>query len=413
MNISQRALLAYHEASGAEPVAARTAAARLLEQHGLPAPRDEYWRNANLRALDAVRHFLTPAAAVAPAPPLPAPLPGFERIVCIDGRRSMSLSDTAALARLQPQLTLSSVEATPTDADQRFTHLNSLFGVDAAVLRVAGVAAIEILYVGSGADGSSYPRLEVELAPGAQLRLVERHLGSAGGGLICTQLRLQLQPGARLAHYRLQACAAATLWIDTLVARLSADAEYRVCQISAGAGTARSSSFVQLAGENARLSWNGLAAVDGEQVNDCLLRVEHAAPRTRAEQCFRGISGGRASIGCDTDVRVAAAARGSQVTQSLRGLIEGAGAAIHLRPRLTIHTDDIKAAHGATTGQLDEQLLFYLLSRGLEADSARALLKWAFLGDVLRTIDIPELRQQAESAAAGHLSGHLPFEAQS
>jgi len=410
MNTSQRALLAFQEAAGAEPAAAVAAAARLLKQQGLPAPRDEHWRNANLRALDGVRHFLTPAAAATPALPLPPPLPGFERIVCIDGRRCASLSDAAALARLQAQFTLSSADATTQDVDQRFAHLNSLFGVDAAVLRIEGVAAVEILYVGSGAAGSSYPRLELELAPKAQLRLVERHLGSAGGGLICTQLRLQLQAGAHLAHYRLQACTAGTLWIDTLAARLSAGAEYRVCQIGAGADTARSSSFVQLAGDGAALHWNGLAAVNGGQVDDCLLRVEHAAPHTRTEQRFRGIAGGRASIGCDTDVRVAASACGSKVSQSLRGLIDGAGAGVHLRPRLTIHTDNIQAAHGATTGQLDEQLLFYLLSRGLAPDNARALLKWAFLGDVLTAIDVPELRQQAERAAAGHLSGQLPFE---
>ena len=89
--------------------------------------------------------------------------------------------------------------------------------------------------------------------------------------------------------------------------------------------------------------------------------------------------------------------------QSLRGLLEGSGAEIDLRPRLEILTDDVRAAHGATTGRLDEDLLFYLLARGIDRDRARALLKWAFLGDVLRAIELPEVRRAAEHGAAGQL----------
>jgi Fe-S cluster assembly protein SufD len=84
-------------------------------------------------------------------------------------------------------------------------------------------------------------------------------------------------------------------------------------------------------------------------------------------------------------------------------LIEGARAEIDLRPRLEINTDDVRAQHGATTGQLDENLLFYLLARGIDPATARALLKWAFLGDVLRAIELPALRSAAERSAAGQL----------
>jgi Fe-S cluster assembly protein SufD len=92
------------------------------------------------------------------------------------------------------------------------------------------------------------------------------------------------------------------------------------------------------------------------------------------------------------------------VLQSLRGLIDGKGAEVNLRPRLTINTDDIQAAHGATTGRLDEDLLFYLLSRGLAAASARSLLKWAFLSETLGAVGPQALRRAAESAVAARLS---------
>jgi Fe-S cluster assembly protein SufD len=83
---------------------------------------------------------------------------------------------------------------------------------------------------------------------------------------------------------------------------------------------------------------------------------------------------------------------------------ESKGAHINLRPRLTIQTDDIQASHGATTGQLDENLLYYLLTRGIDAATARAMLKWAFLGDVFAAIADPALRRAAEQIAAAHLS---------
>jgi len=104
---------------------------------------------------------------------------------------------------------------------------------------------------------------------------------------------------------------------------------------------------------------------------------------------------------------VGGAGAGARVQQNLRGLIDGRGAEVDLRPRLEIRTDDIQASHGATTGQLDETLLFYLLSRGLDPATARTLLKWAFLGDVLGEITVPALRRVAEQAAAGQLADVL------
>ena len=129
----------------------------------------------------------------------------------------------------------------------------------------------------------------------------------------------------------------------------------------------------------------------------------HEAPGTKSDQLFRGIASDRAHIACSADVQVLPGAPGSRVLQSLRGLIDGKGAEVNLRPRLTINTDDIQAAHGATTGRLDEDLLFYLLSRGLEPVAARSLLKWAFLGEAFGAIEPPALRRAAQLAAAARL----------
>jgi Fe-S cluster assembly protein SufD len=214
---------------------------------------------------------------------------------------------------------------------------------------------------------------------------------------------VQLAAGAVLAHQRLLAAADDAVFIDTLAAQLAERARYEVNQVSVGAATARSSAQVRLQGRDASLQWHALSAANGRQVNDALLSVRHEAPGTSTAQLFRGIASDSARVACNGDMYVAATAPGTKVVQSLRGLIDGA-AEVDLRPRLTIHTDDIKASHGATTGRLDENLLFYLLSRGLGADEARSLLKWAFLGEVLKSIEPPPLRRAAEQATAARLS---------
>jgi Fe-S cluster assembly protein SufD len=110
-------------------------------------------------------------------------------------------------------------------------------------------------------------------------------------------------------------------------------------------------------------------------------------------------------------VEVTATARGTNCEQSLKGLLNNPGAEIDLRPQLEIHTDAVRASHGATTGALDQNMLFYLLSRGLDADTARGLLEWAFCEDAIKLIGQPLLRRQVELALADCLGNSVAHEA--
>jgi Fe-S cluster assembly protein SufD len=271
---------------------------------------------------------------------------------------------------------------------------------------VQGQAAVEVVYLTSErASGRAvYPRLCLELAADARLTLIERHLGDAREpALVSATVSAQLARGAQLMHYRLQQCGAHVLFDESLQAVLHEHASYQVRHVGIGGLAARTSARVRLAGRAAALGWQALAVGQGEQVHDSSLGVEHAAPDTRTEETFRGIADARSRVAFSGHIHIESGAPGAQARQSLRGLIEGAHAEIDLRPWLQIDVDEVSAQHGATTGRLDENLLFYLLSRGLDPRQARALLKWAFLGDVLRSIELPQLRTQAEQAAAGQL----------
>jgi Fe-S cluster assembly protein SufD len=379
----------------AVPHEARRRATAELSRLGWPSARDEQWRYANLRAFERVEQFRSPLATPSQALTLPDPLPGFERLVFVDGRR-----DLAGNGGGQSQ----THEVWP--AEQRLGLLCDMFASDLAALRIRGSAAIELLFVTSeAASGAAvYPRLQVQVEAGSELKLVERHLGAPGKAtLVGVNVNVSIDRGAQLWHYRLQQCGEHTLFSDTLAAQVAEDATYRVRQVAIGASSARTSAQVQLAGRGAAVNWQSIAVGRAEQVHDLSLKVEHRAPGTKTEEVFRGIAEQSARIAFSGHIHIAAAAAGSDARQSLRGLIEGARAEIDLRPRLEINTDDVRAQHGATTGQLDENLLFYLLARGIDPATARALLKWAFLGDVLRAIELPALRSAAERSAAGQL----------
>ena len=386
----------------ADTKAGRARAAARLGDLGWPSARDEQWRYTNLRALDRIGAFAPDAAAAPASPPgeLPPAVAGFERLIYQDGRL-ISGRHGSQTADSGPGL-----KAPEWLPEQRLGWLCDMFATDVARLRFVGDAAIEILFINSGraSSGAAYPQLQLRCEPGSQVRLIERHLGAgAPASLVAMNVTIELAREASLTHYRLQQYGRDTVFIDTLSAQIAERARYAVRSVAVGAGSARTSARVQLAGRGATLAWGGIAVGRGDQVHDISLKVEHEAPETVTEELFRGIADERSRVAFSGHIRIDARAPGAQTRQSLRGLIEGASAEIDLRPRLEILTDDVRAAHGATTGRLDEDLLFYLLARGIDRPTARSLLKWAFLSDALREIDVPALRAEAERLAAGQL----------
>jgi Fe-S cluster assembly protein SufD len=405
------ALERIHSALDALP-AARAAAAARLRTLGLPPRNHEDWRYANLAALEAVADFRGHAATAPPAAlttGLPEPLPGHARLLLVDGQLAAGTSLPKGLRAAPP----TPANAAADDAGAgllRFGLLASALAPAPLAFDYDGEGALELLLVATPGT-AGYASIELRLAPQAKLQLAERHAGSTGPrGLACHHLSLRLADGAQLRHQRLLALGGQGLQLDTLDAAVGASSLYQQRCMVAGAGTVRSSQSLRLAGRGAQLDWQGLAAGSGRDVRDIQLALRHEAPETVSSQLFRGIADGRARIACTADAYVAASAPGTRLAQSLRGLIDGEGAEIDLRPRLTILTDAVQASHGATTGRLDEDLLFYLLARGLDGAEARALLKWAFLGEVFAGCEPAALRVAAERAIAAQLRERPPEE---
>lgn len=394
----------------------RRRALHALELHGLPTSRDENWKYANLRPLEKVR--FTPVAHsaggdAAGAIALPPLIAGYSRYTFVDGVFAPELSRPGERAgisvRSLRQRTVSTAQ--PTAPDARLALLNEAFATDGASIHVAAGAdcetCLEIVFVATtdAQAGASYPRVELQVADGARFGLIERYL-SAGdsSSFVDGVVDISVGRGASVQHYRVQQMGSRALWFDTLSATVAQDARYRLHMVSLGALSARSTVNIQLAGERAEVGCYAASVADVHQIHDHFVLVDHLVPRAVTEQTFRGVAAGRARVAFNGKVVVRKDAHGTDSRQSLRGLLAGPQAEIDVRPQLEIYTDDVKCSHGATAGKLDDNMLFYLLSRGLDRDTAQRLLKWAFLEDVVARIEVPELRRQIEQSLAGQLN---------
>jgi Fe-S cluster assembly protein SufD len=394
----------------------RRAALDEITARGLPGGRDENWKYVNLRTLDKL-HFAPPqqpAPALQPGQ-LPAAIEGYARYTFIDGELCPALSAPltragVVISSLAESSAHSSSAQPGLPADLRFALVNDAFATDGARIQVsAGTecpACIELLFIATveGKSAASYPRIQLEVAAGADFGLIERHVSALSeASFVNCAVQVRMARDARVRHFRIQQSGARATFLDTLTATLEENASYQVYGVGLGAQLARSTLHVQLQGRNAEIGLFNVSVGGRSQTHDTYALVEHVSPGARSGQTFRGIASGRARVSFNGKVVVRSTAQGTDSQQSLRGLLAGRDAEIDVRPQLEIYTDDVRCSHGATAGKLDENMLFYLLSRGLDRDSAQRILKWAFLEDVVAKIEVPELRRQIEHSLVGQL----------
>ena len=383
----------------------------------LPTSRDENWRYANLRPLAKAKADAVSVGA-AEVSGLPAPIPGHERWVFRDGRLDRSRSNLSVdpVATVLDAREAGSAFAAMLDEDLAragvdfaLARVNAQRGEEVLHIRLADgapPAGIEVVFVASAASasGTSYPRVQVHAGRNSRLSLIERHI-SAGGAdsAVNASVDIAVGAGAQVTHARLQQCADAAGCFDTLVAHVGERGQYRLRTTTLGGGTSRSTAFVKLAGRGAVCEFGAAIVANGTQNHDMFVEIDHAAPDTATRELFRGIANERGKLAFNGKMIVREQAHGADSDQSLKSLLTGSGAEAAARPQLEIYTDKVRAKHGATTGKLDEQMLFYLLTRGIERHTAQALLQWAFIEDAVSRVEPAELRREIETLVAARL----------
>jgi len=161
---------------------------------------------------------------------------------------------------------------------------------------------------------------------------------------------------------------------------------------------------IRLDGQNIDSYLNGLYVLDGTQVVDNHTLVDHAMPHCHSNELYKGIIDDKAQGVFNGKIWVRPDAQKTNAYQSNKNLLLSNEASMNAKPQLEIYADDVKCSHGATTGQLDEEALFYLRARGIGEGVARALLNHAFAADVIEQIENETIRQQLLTLLEGKLT---------
>lgn len=392
---------------------------------GLPDTRVEAWKYTALRALGQRRMVNGDAQAAERAVDAAAlDLPGVEgpRLVFVNGvfrgdlSRLNDLPDGLTLEPLSQALksepeplrfALSHAWREPGDA---FARLNAASATDGVVLRVAPDAVIEspVQLVFVGADGEQdlawHARNLIELGEGAQLSLVEHHVGSGETKQLATAVTdITLRQRAQLRLVQLQTATAGATLVRRTRLRLDSQAHASVHALELGGALARHDLQIELTGDGARLETRGVFMPGGRQHVDTQLAIAHKALDTVSDALWRGVANERGRGVFRGAIVVAPGADGSDANLSNKNLLLSPSAEIDTKPELEIYADEVKAAHGATVGQLDEGALFYLRSRGIGEQEARTLLTAAFCRAVLGDLSNPALREHLSALLIAHL----------
>ncbi|HEX4873088.1 MAG TPA: Fe-S cluster assembly protein SufD [Nevskiaceae bacterium] len=249
----------------------------------------------------------------------------------------------------------------------------------------------------------------LRLGARAEAQVLIDHQGGAGG-LSSHWLEIQLDDGAQLTLVRVQDDAADHQHLALTRVQLGRDSRLHLITLDRGQGRARHDLQVRLAGRGAEAQLDGLYLPAGRQHLDTQLSVQHQAEHTRSRQFHRGIAADRGVAVFNGQVRVHRGARGSDSDQKMAHLLLGPAARVNAKPELVIDHDEVKCAHGASTGQLDAAALHYLRSRGLAQSEARALLVAAFAGTVLERLPLEALRRREQQVLLQRLGAAAPLE---
>ncbi|MGC1549315.1 MAG: Fe-S cluster assembly protein SufD [Rhodanobacter sp.] len=409
---------------------------------GLPDTRVEAWKYTALRAL-AQRSFVAgdAQAATRVVDAAALTLPGIDgpRLVFVNGvfRADLSqLSDLPIGLSLQPLSQALRQDAEPLrfalarhyrEAGDVFARLNAAFAGDGVVLRVAAGAKIaepvQLVFVGVLAEGAApahpapaalahpcasdiawHARNVIELGEGAELSLIEHHVASDEQNHLGTLVSdLVLRDDAKLQYTLLQNAAEGSSLIRRSSLHLGARAHAAWHVLELGGALVRHDLQAELLGNEARLDTSGVFALHGRQHVDTQLAIRHQALNTTSASNWRGVADQRARGVFRGAIVVAPGADGSDASLSNKNLLLSAQAEIDTKPELEIYADEVKAAHGATVGQLDERALFYLRSRGIPLSQARALLTAAFCRAVLQDVPHEALREHLSSLLMARL----------
>ena len=391
---------------------------------GFPTVQNEEWRYTNIAPIAKLPfHPILQRPAGLPALKQIETffIPGLKcsRMVFVDGHYAPELSHVLGGIRA-----VSLAEALHTEArllerhlgqyaryeENAFVALNTAFFVDGAFIHIPVGMDVEepvhLLFLSRSSEpgSTSHTRNLIIAERGSRCRIIEHYAGLADAPTLTNAVtEIVVGDGASVEHCKWQAESLSAFHVATL--QIQQEGKSRVTQhsISVGAKIARNDIHLVLGGEGIESILNGLYLGVGDQLVDHHTVVDHAKPRCASHEFYNGILDGKSKGVFNGKIFVREDAQKTDAKQTSRNLLLSGEATIDTKPQLEIFADDVKCTHGATVGQLNEEEIFYLRSRGISAENARRMLIHAFASDVINRIGIEPVREELEKLMSERL----------
>ncbi|MDA9522732.1 Fe-S cluster assembly protein SufD [Bradyrhizobium sp. CCBAU 11434] len=391
----------------------RASAFEVYERTGLPHRGMEDWKYTDLRALIGEVLPLAPrpdAEALVRAKVSAEQVSADQavKLVLVDGIFAPELSD---LGRLENEVVVRSLRevlenSVPGDmaglvlstTSDSAISLNAAMATDGLVITVAEGNAvkrpIQIVHVATGVSVSTFTRSYLQLGQGAHAAIVESFVSAEGAsGYQANDAIIALVGNeASLSYIRVAAAASDAVNISSAIVAVGARAKLDLFNMTCSGSISRYQGFISLAGEGTKVSANGVNLIRGELHADTTMVVDHAVPHCTSQEKFRAVIDDRGRSVFQGRIVVRPAARKTDATLTTRALLLSDQAEADSKPELEILADDVTCGHGATSGALDNSLVFYLRARGLSEKDAKSLLIKAFIGESIEEITSEDLR---------------------
>jgi len=405
----------------------REQAAQRFEQLGWPTPKLESWKYTNLAQAAKVQWKPAPGVATVPlsGTALAAEVGGPTlagratiELVFTNGRLTETNGNApegvriVRFAEAQDDAVFAKHFAKYADYQEHaLTALNTANAEDGAFIEVAPNAAVDgfihLLFIGTGEDVASHPRNLIVVGRAAQVSIVETYAGS-GRYFTNAVTEIVAGEGSVVDHAKIESESTDAFHVGTVQIHQERSSNVTARSFCLGGGLVRNETTAALKGEGASLSLEGLFVLGGTQHVDNHTVIDHVMPRCESHELYKGILDDNSRGIFDGTIIVRPDAQKTVSRQVNKNLLLSETAIVDSKPTLEIHNDDVKCNHGSTIGQLEEEPMFYLRSRGLGEEEARNLLVYAFASELVDRIRIEPVREQIRRTMFEQMPDRLP-----
>ena len=374
----------------------KDAAIARFEELGFPGFRDEEWRLTNLTELLKTDYTAAPRSTDEHSSPWDEYLDFTYKVKLVNGY-------ITELPESDEHVSFNKIDYSNDDFDSlvdkpehTFSYLNTALANDVLFIEIKSTDKVQILVEHSSISKSenhhSHPRVFIQANKFSDAAVVESFC-STGKNFVNTVTEIFVNASAHFDHCKIQDESPETNHIAALYVRQKKDSRFRSHVLNLGAKLNRNNIYVDLDEVNCECTMNGLYLGKDQQQSINHTELNHKVPHCNSWELYKGILDDKASADFKGRINVFQDAQKTDAVQTNRALLLSDDARVNTKPQLEIFADDVKCTHGATIGQLDEKSMFYLQARGIDKDTARAILTAAFAAEAIADLPFTELRR--------------------